>query len=782
MRPDPADAAVAQSEKNVMTHLTFEPMIPASLWLLLAVVAAVLLVWYGRSQPGHMGRVSWVGIMALMFGGIAAVLAVLLNPTWIHPIRPPAGKPLLTVLVDASASMSVKDAAGGASRYEAACLAAEKLSRDLAAQFDVRVRSFSTSLEAADNTALSGRQPSGELTDVAAAVAGSVERDRPAGQAMLLLSDGIHNASPAAREVLTAVRSARAAGVPIYTCTLGRADTPDLYDLSAEIRNSQQLAYVGQKLPVHVRIRQRAGIDGPVEVTLLEEGKPVDVQQVMVPSKGIAEAKFTVSQEYPGIYRYEARVETKPGELIEANNTALLLVQVVSEPIRVLLLEGKPYWDNKFLMRTLASDPVIGLDSIVRMTETRYLRRSLGASTLSGSPADMATTAPAGPTGRPEWWKVVSDPGEVLARPEALKDYQILVLGRNTEVFLSETAVNNIRHWMSRQGGCLVCYRGSPAVQAIERLAQVLPVQWSEAAESRFRIQLTDEGQSLQWLSDLDDHISGRVLSQLPTLATTAQVDHSRAMSAVLATSVSATGQVWPVLSYRNYGTGKVVVVEGAGMWRWAFLPPHNAEYDAVYASLWQSMIRWLVSGAALRPGQKMDLRCEKVVFESSESASALLLLDEEAVGKGPPAVELLFVGQQNPIGIYNPSAAGQDPGVYRVVFGTDPLPAGQYEARVVGTGPMGPSARFDVQPTVREQLELTARPDLMARIAEDSGGAVMESVSGRDIAGFYNAYVHKTQPERVRRLPAWDRWYVMIAVLGLWTSAWALRRAKGLI
>ena len=44
-------------------------------------------------------------------------------------------------------------------------------------------------------------------------------------------------------------------------------------------------------------------------------------------------------------------------------------VQVVDEPIRVLLIEGKPYWDSKFLMRTLASDPAIALDSVVRLTD-----------------------------------------------------------------------------------------------------------------------------------------------------------------------------------------------------------------------------------------------------------------------------------------------------------------------------------------------------------------------------------------------------------------------------
>ena len=126
--------------------LTFEPLIPASLWLLLAVIAAVLLVAYGWRRPGSVERSRWVVIMSLMAGGIAAVLAVLLNPMWIDPIEPPAGKPLLTVLIDESASMAVQDAEGSRSRFDAAREMARSMSRELTGKFDVQVRTFAEAL------------------------------------------------------------------------------------------------------------------------------------------------------------------------------------------------------------------------------------------------------------------------------------------------------------------------------------------------------------------------------------------------------------------------------------------------------------------------------------------------------------------------------------------------------------------------------------------------------------------------------------------------------------
>ncbi|MBI4581216.1 MAG: hypothetical protein HY718_16050, partial [Planctomycetes bacterium] len=464
-----------------------------------------------------------------------------------------------------------------------------------------------------------------------------------------------------------------------------------------------------------------------------------------------------------------------------ANNTAVEFLHVVNEPIGVLLLEGKPYWDSKFLMRTLAADPVITLDSLVRMTESRYLRRTLRVGRGIAASAPEAS-APAADDGRQERWKVVGGAGDLLADAAALKPYQIVVLGRDTEVFLTDAAVNNLRQWMSRQGGSLVCYRGSPAGRPGEKLAQVLPVQWSEASESRFHVRLTEEGRSLRWLGDLDDRLSGDVLSQMPTLATVSRVERPRPLATVLATAGAAGGGgEWPVVTCQSYGTGRVVVIEGAGMWRWAFLPPQEHEYGEVYGALWQSLMRWLVSGTALRPGQSMDLRCEKVLFEASDPASATLLMSAEAVGGGPPpTVELRVAGEENAIGDYAATAAGSDPGVFRVVFGK--LPPGQYEALVTGGGATAPSTRFDVRAPVREQLELAVRADLMAKIADDSGGAGLESGTGREVAGLYEAFARRAQPERVRRIPAWDRWYVLVGVLGIWAVCWGVRRAGGLI
>ncbi len=66
---------------------------------------------------GIVSRRRWSAIVGLTACGIAAVLIILLNPTWLERTRPPGGKPLLSVLVDASASMDTPDAGSATTRY-----------------------------------------------------------------------------------------------------------------------------------------------------------------------------------------------------------------------------------------------------------------------------------------------------------------------------------------------------------------------------------------------------------------------------------------------------------------------------------------------------------------------------------------------------------------------------------------------------------------------------------------------------------------------------------------
>jgi hypothetical protein len=80
------------------------------------------------------------------------------------------------------------------------------------------------------------------------------------------------------------------------------------------------------------------------------------------------------------------------------------------------------------------------------------------------------------------------------------------------------------------------------------------------------------------------------------------------------------------------------------------------------------------------------------------------------------------------------------------------------------------------------EQLDLQARPELMARLAADGGGAVLGDDPAGQVRQLFKEHLARTRPPRYERATAWDRPWVLLAVFALWGAAWAVRRSGGLV
>ena len=326
-----------------MTHITFDPYIPLAMWAPLAVATVALLGWYAVAGRRRLPAWRWWVVVVLMAVAAAVPLVVLLNPTWLERIPPPPGKPLLTILVDRSASMATRDAENDQTRYQAGVACAAAAVRDLGARYQVRLRTFADAAASASLETIAKQTPDGVATDLAAAVEDSLEDDRPQGQAMLLLSDGIHNAGGIER-LRQAADKAKAMAAPVYVRSIGGAATVN--DLDVGLDQPQELAFVSQRVPVVVSLRHRGSLPNKTSATLLLDGEPVERRDVTLKRNDTVEAVFRVSHKAPGLYRYEVRADALPGEVTTVNNSAPLLLRVVDQPIRVLLLEGKPYWDS----------------------------------------------------------------------------------------------------------------------------------------------------------------------------------------------------------------------------------------------------------------------------------------------------------------------------------------------------------------------------------------------------------------------------------------------------
>jgi len=770
-------------------HITFDPYIPLAMWAPLAVATAALLGWYAVAGRRRLPAWRWWTVVAMMAVAAAVPLVVLLNPTWLERIPPPPGKPLLTILLDRSASMATRDAENGQTRYQAGVVCAAAAARELGERYEVRVRTFAETSSPASLKMLSKQTPDGPATDLAAAVEDAMEDDRPQGQAMLLLSDGINNAGGIERLRQSAAK-AKAMAAPVYVKSIGGAATVN--DIEVGLDQPQELAFVGQRVPVVVSLRHRGSLPTNTSAALLLDGNRVEKRAVTLKKNDTVEEVFYVSHKAPGLYRYEVRADALPGEVTTVNNAAPLLLRVVDQPIRVLLLEGKPYWDTKFLVRTLSADQSIELTSVVQLAEGRLLwqkspRRApidnkhsaTGEKRSANDKRPATAVAGSGdPSQEREQWAIEKDAGKFLSDADALATYQIVILGRNSEAFLTDDALAKLRKWLTESEGSLVCFRGPPASQISQRLGDLMPLRWTPAAESRFSIELTDAGQALRWLPVSGDGKSQ--LAELPSLATAARPEASKALAVVLAKGVGGgSGQANPMMVYQPVGSGRVVVVEGAGLWRWAFLSPEHQRQEEIYGSLWRSLVRWLVSNVGMLPSQRLALRADKLSFTTDENAAATLLVRDWS--GDPPQVQL-FGGPHDRPHDFRCVPRGSYPGQFHVGLGR--LPEGRYSLRVAGIDKNDVSgvAAFDVRGNLAERLDVCAQPNVMKMIAKESGGAALETADPRLLAQQFDQHLGRTRPERTAQTMAWDRWWVLLGAFAIWGTAWGLRRRSGLV
>ncbi len=752
--------------------LTFDPYIPLALWVPLAVAAAGLSAAYAWASRGRLLGRRRGAILALMTVALAVPLAILLNPTWMDRVPPPPGKPLLTVLVDTSASMDVRDAPQQRSRYQEACRIARTMVKDLGDRYEVRLRSFAAGSSPTGIEALEAKKPEGAATDLAAAIDSALESEQPQGQAVLLLSDGGHNAGGTAR-FLDATARAKSQATPIFTHTIGgKAVVPDL---AVEVQQPQELAFVRQQVPVVVKLQQRGSLAAQATLRLLLEGKEIEKRTARLVPNGTSEQVFNVKQDAAGLFRYEVLADRLPGEVTVANNTSMLLLRVVDQPVRVLLLEGKPYWDTKFLIRSLATDDSIELTAVVQLAEGRLLERKIARKNKTAD----------------DQWTIEKDAGKFLADRATLASYQIVILGRSAEVFLSDEALTRLTKWLNDDDGSLVCFRGAPSSKINQRLDALMPVRWTASAETRFRAQWTDAGQALRWLPGEGDTDP---LTAMPALATTAQPKVKPYVATVLATNAAggsppagghpASGYPVPLVTYQaagSVGSGRVVAVEGAGMWRWAFLPPQHQDRDELYSSLWRSLIRWLVTNAGMLPSQRLALRFDKCTFNTEENAVVTLQVREDRWTGGTPQIELSGPALAQPQTVAC-KPLGSAPGQYLADFGR--LGEGRYRVRVAGAGKdeTAAEAAFDVRGNLKERLDVDAQPANMTRIAQDSGGAELAQAEPQELAKRFDEHIQRSRPERVIRTAAWDRWWLLVGAFALWGTTWGLRRWSGLI
>ena len=742
-----------------------------------AVLVVLSIIAYARTWSGRRKANTFLLVMRLAV--IAAIVTLLMGPSNTAPRSGGNSRPQLTVLLDASGSMLTNDCPRTQkpeSRID--CALGQWLSpqqrQKLGEIYDVRFMSFSGEVSPLPDAAFSrpgAELATGRATNLAQCVSKAI-LDLP-GQsrdwAVLVISDG-HDSGDLPLQ--SAALLGRARNCPIHAVCLGGQGVQQDLALAAMCKEEYLLA----KEPGQIiaKVYQVGYDDKKATVRLHSEG-PDQVKTIEFKGQPSVTVNFPIAQPKAGLYEYKVLVDSLSGESELGNNAQSVFCQVTDQKIKVLLLEGEPFWETKFLAQSLRKDPGVELTQITRVSN--HKQESVITNIAGGvAPAEKV---------------------ELPKTAEEFAKYDVMILGKGIEQLCDPAVAQLLPDFVSRRGGSIVFVRGqaydpeTPAGRQMGRdLAVIEPVVWGRGYLHNMSLSLTAEGRGSPCFrfAGLTQDVAEAV-GAMPGFAVMPVVEREKVSAVVLATDVppgaargsgAAGGQ--PGIVQMKYGRGQVIAILGEGLWRWSLLAPDMKAYDSVYDEFWSNAIRNLAMGSDFLPGQTV---CLKMGRSSARLGDPVIMEAIFKTAPSGPAVAQVKVALTGPDGKSQEvplTSAGPAGGRMQGSF--TPRQTGVYCAllETSGMNPARQEKRFSVFDVNFERLQTAANPEAMRLLAEQSGGLFFKADAS---AGGLPEALAKHQESR-GVLPQvnflWDKGPILVVLLVWMGAEWLGRRRAGLL
>jgi len=734
---------------------TFEPVMQIKWILLISILLTASAVVQLLREGGGRYR---TGLFLMRLVAILAIGGFLLNPAIIDTSANQT-KSNLVVLLDTSASMDTRDH-GDHTRYDAArqSVFSPAVLQRLTQSFNLEFYTFDKSSQAADVPTITGREPVGRGSDLAGGIrravdalsqkAGQMETD--AANGILLISDGRATGG----DVAEAAQLALARSIPIWTLPLG-GPVPQ-QDIRIETGSEEILAFGETPAVLSGRVLQTGFKDQSFRIELLEQDRVLQSKEIMPAPVGDGRFRFEVTAPSRGEHRYVLRVDPQPGEANPWNNQRAVFLRAVAEKVKVLVAEGQPHWDTKFLVQALKRHQRVDLTAVYSLGNGRY----------SG---------------------IVSKQGKAHRRsgnlfPQTAReffDFDVIILGRQCEIFFGPQTEDLLTRFVAQRGGGLIFSRGKAYGGRFAPLAKLEPVVWNTRTAADVFFKISETGRRHACFDTEFLAAAAADTNAMPRLNRIQRTHGKKPLAKVLALSGPAQGESGSgniLMAYHRYGQGRVMTLNTGGIWRWAFQDDSGSDHDGAYSRFWMSLIRWLISTGDFMPGEDIALSTDRRHYTEDDAVTLRIATKALSRENYRPVMEVsgpAFAESIRP----TPDADGQ----HTAVLG--PFAPGTYH--VILNNNIGRPAEIrtlvEVTAAETEFKDLSADPDRMHQIARITDGA---SLTPQDIGRLPEIFQKWQHLRRLADEPRtiWDKWWILLAVVGLLGGEWYLRRREDLL
>lgn len=742
----------------------------ALIGLVIALVLGVVFACWGVRKDSARGR-RWILWTLRVLAGLCA-LFFLLEPG-LRRLQVARVKNRVAVLVDRSGSMAFPVESRGKTRNDAVANALESLAPDMKGledRYAFETWGFDPELSPITVERMRAEPPRASRTDLFAALRAIKAGDSGGARKLsgvILFSDGVDNADLAGGLGGRPKQMLEQLGVPVTTVAVGKGG---LTDLAIEAVKVDDFAFVRNSITAEVEIHGRGFADQAVQVVLKREGQIVASKVANFESDDETQTvKFTFTPDQTGRFVYTVSVPVYPTEVVAENNTRSFALKVIRDRVRVLLVAGRPTWDERFLRGVLRQDANVELISFY------ILRNTHDESGVLDEPRELSLI----PFPREEIFQKKIDTFDVVI---------VLNFGsEDSQVSLSNYR-QDIEHYV-QNGGAFAYLGGDRSFGEVQSAASnpfetVLPVSTAgQAALEPFVAKLTAAGQRHPITALGTGSVSSEAAwAGFPAIPGMNLTRPKPGATVLLANpNVVVDGNPAPLLTIAELGRGRTMAISTDGSWYWAF-PSHAAGAPTRnYERFWSNAIRWLVRDPDLTT---LSVTADPPSVEPGKPVGVVVVARQPDYQPAPGAkvsVDLIdaddghVVGQQSAV-------VGED-GTVRLEF--PPPAAGAY--KVVGRAtkddkPLGESSdAVAVRAVGPELADARVNASLLKEIAKTTGGKFFDSTS------FSLSDVPLREPPlvevgRSKDQPLSDRWYwltLLVVILGL---EWAVRRRFGYI
>ncbi|MCW1886323.1 glutamine amidotransferase [Luteolibacter flavescens] len=738
-----------------------------------AIVAGWLFI---RGEHPHLSRGLRARLWLLRVVAGALLLACLLD--WrAEDTRRTAEKPLLRVVVDRSQSMAAKDAEGGKSRFDAA--------RDILTSQIEPAWSGGAKLE----TGFAGERytqgdvatatPDAPRSSLGGALREALEnRSQQALGGVILLSDG--SASDAA-ELHATARLYQDARVPVFPWVLGTQDQPDdLRITSASLR---------QPSPSQTALHLELGIESPgyagkeAELTVRFGEQVLHRQQVKLAGKAQPLAIDFLSP-YRGLQFYQVALSPMEREATVSNNSTRVACDVRREPIRVLYMEGSMPTETAYLREAIEADPEMEITCLHFPGDASVEALAQQALALRGK--DMRIFQDS--KGRPVPSVCHPTRGYPVKMEELLKYDVVIDSDIIKEAFSPEQMAQTVA-FVEEFGGGFVMVGGQTSFGAggyektvIDLLMPIEIANNSDPFWQQFQVSVSDAGYEHPMMR------VGKTLAEtkeawtslFPGFGGANYATRAKPGAHVLARIDLPGSQYDDLLLFavQQIGRGRTMAFmsDTTSGWGSAFETQWPTHGDAhYYRKFWNNTVRWLAADRIARKGGQASIEVPSAMVMPGDAVeirlAALSTADlpglELRVREGDSEPQLLPMQ-------WNGATRHWQGGYVPRIAGDVTIEARYKNAE--GT-PVTTLAGFHVQATGDEAVAVAARPDLMADLARETGGRILDEKSAGQVLGELSS--RSVDVTWKRAVPVWDRWWILLPLLLAITAEWLLRRRR---